>query len=91
MDWPKRDIRFKHRDALKAYLEQQGVSTVIHYPIPPHRQACYQDFKERNLPIVVMLAGEVLSLPMSSSLEAEEIEHVTKNVLGFQQPLVRRL
>jgi len=87
MDWPERDIRSKHRNALKARLEQQGVSTVIHYPIPPHRQACYQDFKERNLPIAVVLAEEVLSLPMSAFLEAEEIEHVAKTVLGFQHPL----
>jgi len=89
--WHRYVIRSKQRDALKAHLEQQGVSTVIHYPIPPHRQACYKDFKERNLPIAERLAEEVLSLPMSSSLEAEEIEHVAKNVLSFQQPLVRRL
>ena len=89
--WHLYVIRSKYRDALKAYLEQQGVSTVIHYPIPPHRQTCYQDFKGHTLPIAERLAGEVLSLPMSSSLRAEEIEHVAKNVLGFQQPLVRRL
>ena len=83
--WHLYVIRSKHRDALKARLEQQGVSTVIHYPIPPHRQACYQDFKGHHLPIAVMLAEEVLSLPMSSSLEANEIEHVAKNVLGFHQ------
>jgi dTDP-4-amino-4,6-dideoxygalactose transaminase len=85
--WHLYVIRSKHRDALKAHLEQQGVSTVIHYPIPPHRQACYQDFKGHNLPIAERLAEEALSLPMSSSLDAAEIEHVAKNVLGFQQPL----
>jgi dTDP-4-amino-4,6-dideoxygalactose transaminase len=85
--WHLYVIRSKHRDALKAYLEQQEVSTVIHYPIPPHRQTCYQDFKGHTLPIAERLAEEVLSLPMSSSLEAEEIEHVAKTVLGFQHPL----
>jgi dTDP-4-amino-4,6-dideoxygalactose transaminase len=89
--WHLYVIRSKHRDALKAQLEEQGVSTTIHYPIPPHLQACYQGFQERHLPIAERLGGEVLSLPMFSALEAEEIEHVAKNVLGFQQPLVRRL
>ncbi len=83
--WHLYVIRSKHRDALKVHLERQGVSTVIHYPIPPHRQTCYQDFKGHNLPIAAMLAEEVLSLPMFSSLEAAEIEHVAKNVLGFHR------
>ena len=81
--WHLYVVRSKHRDALKAHLEQQGVSTVIHYPIPPHRQACYQNIKGHNLPIAVMLAEEVLSLPMSSALAEEEIVHVVGSVLEF--------
>lgn len=79
--WHLYVIRSKQRDALKAYLEQQGVSTVIHYPIPPHRQACYQDFKGHNLPIAAMLAEEVLSLPMSPALKAEEVELVARTIV----------
>lgn len=81
--WHLYVIRSKRRDALKAHLEQQGVSTVIHYPVPPHRQACYRDFKGHNLPIAVMLAEEVLSLPMSSFLDAAEVAHVTNALLCF--------
>ena len=81
--WHLYVIRSKHRDALKAHLDQQGVSTVIHYPIPPHRQACYQDFKGHNLPIAAMLAEEMLSLPMSSALAEKEIVHVVSSVLEF--------
>ena len=84
--WHLYVICSKQRDALKAHLEQQKVSTVIHYPIPPHRQACYQDFKGASLPIADVLAGAVLSLPMSPALEAAEIEHVAGSVLGFKQP-----
>ena len=80
-------IRCKRRDALKAHLEQLGVSTVIHYPIPPHRQACYHDFKGHKLPIAEILAEDVLSLPMSSVLETAEIAHVASAVRGFQQSL----
>lgn len=82
--WHLYVIRSKHRDALKAHLEQQGVSTVIHYPIPPHRQACYQDFKERNLPIAEMLAEEVLSLPMSPLLSVDDVNWVGQALKGHR-------
>ena len=85
--WHLYVIRSKCRDALKAHFEQQGISTVIHYPIPPHRQACYWDFKGHNLPIAVMLAEEVLSLPMSSALEATEVEQVASVTLRFWQSI----
>lgn len=83
--WHLYVIRGKQRDALKVYLEQQGVSTVIHYPIPPHQQACYQGFRVHNLPIAELLAGEVLSLPMSPQLTTAEVEHVATEILGFLQ------
>ena len=83
--WHLYVIRSRQRDALKAYLEQQEVSTVIHYPIPPHLQACYPNFRGHHLPLAEMLAEEVLSLPISSSLEEVEIEHIVKNILRFQK------
>jgi len=89
--WHLYVIRSKQRDALKAHLEQQGVSTVIHYPIPPHRQACYQVFRGHNLPIVELLAGEVLSLPMSPELKVSQIECVAKTVSGFPQSLAYKI
>ncbi|HSL05499.1 MAG TPA: DegT/DnrJ/EryC1/StrS family aminotransferase [Nitrospiraceae bacterium] len=81
--WHLYVIRSKHRDTLKTYLEQQGVSTVIHYPMPPHRQACYQDFKGHNLPIAVMLAEEVLSLPISPALKVGEVDLVARTIVTF--------
>jgi dTDP-4-amino-4,6-dideoxygalactose transaminase len=81
--WHLYVIRSKHRDRLKVHLEEQGVSTVIHYPVPPHRQVCYQKFKGHTLPIAVMLAEEVLSLPMSPALKAEEVELVARTIVTF--------
>ncbi|MDH5570771.1 MAG: DegT/DnrJ/EryC1/StrS family aminotransferase [Gammaproteobacteria bacterium] len=81
--WHLYVIRSNQRDALQKYLEQQGVSTVIHYPIPPHEQACYQGFREYSLPIAGMLAGEVLSLPISPHLENNEIESVVSKISLF--------
>lgn len=68
------------RDALHNYLEQNGVGSVIHYPIPPHKQECYA--KERwntpwlSLLITERLANEELSIPMSPCLTQEQIEYV---------------
>jgi dTDP-4-amino-4,6-dideoxygalactose transaminase len=76
--WHLYVIRSQRRDQLKAYLEQHGVSTVIHYPIPPHRQACYPEYSSQSLPIADMLAGEVLSLPMSPDMQEDEINQVVK-------------
>ena len=81
--WHLYVIRSKQRNALKAYLEQQGVSTVIHYPIPPHRQACYQGFEGYSLPISEILAEEVLSLPISPAMSSEEVELVGHKALAF--------
>jgi len=83
--WHLYVICSKQRDALKAHLEQQGVPTVIHYPIPPNRQACYLNFREQPLPIAKALSEDVLSLPISPSLEDAEIEYVASKILSFQK------
>ena len=81
--WHLYVIRSKQRDALKTHLESHGVSTVIHYPKPPHRQACYHDYENQPLPIAEMLAGEVLSLPMFPALNAGEVNRVVAAIRGF--------
>lgn len=81
--WHLYVIRSKQRDALKEYLEQRGISTVIHYPIPPHLQNCYLDFQNHKLPIAEILAKEVLSLPMSPAMQAEEVEYVANTIVTF--------
>jgi dTDP-4-amino-4,6-dideoxygalactose transaminase len=78
--WHLYVIRSQQRDALKAQLEQHGVATVIHYPIPPHRQACYQSYQGQNLPVAELLAAEVLSLPMSPAMTADEIVQVARAI-----------
>jgi dTDP-4-amino-4,6-dideoxygalactose transaminase len=82
--WHLYAIRSKQRDALKDFLEQQGISTVIHYPIPPHLQACYPGFKKCYLPIAETLSQEVLSLPMSPVLSEVDVELVVRAILTFK-------
>ena len=81
--WHLYVIRTKHRDALKSHLEHHGVSTVIHYPIPPHLQTCYESFKEYDLPLAEITANEVLSLPMSPKMTTQEVEHVVNVIKSF--------
>ncbi|MGE1081057.1 DegT/DnrJ/EryC1/StrS family aminotransferase [Pseudomonas shirazensis] len=57
-------VRSSERDALQAHLLAQGVPTLIHYPIPIHRQAAYPEFADLHLPISTMLATQILSLPL---------------------------
>lgn len=83
--WHLYVIRSQRRDALKTYLEAQGISTVIHYPTPPHRQICYDVFASQIQPLAETLAAEVLSLPMSPALEDREIEYVSKALRGFDE------
>lgn len=66
------------RDALQARLAEAGVQTLIHYPIPPHRQQAYTDLRmpDDALPIAERLAGRVLSLPIGPHLSDEQLEAV---------------
>jgi dTDP-4-amino-4,6-dideoxygalactose transaminase len=81
--WHLYVVRSKARDALKKYLDSQGIATVIHYPIPPHRQLCYQSDAAYHLPLAEVLAGEVLSLPISPLSEQAEIDHVVTHLRRF--------
>ena len=81
--WHLYVIRSKMRNRLKSYLEEQGISTVIHYPIPLHLQPCYSDYAQYHLPVAEMLAGEVLSLPISPVLREEETEYICKTFKNF--------
>lgn len=74
-------IRCKRRDELQKYLADNGVQTIIHYPIPPHRQECYKEWNHLSFPITEQIHNEELSIPMSSVLTQEEIETVV-NVLN---------
>lgn len=78
--WHLYVIRNAKRDALQEYLQRQGISTVIHYPIPPHQQACYQTYRDRSLDIAELLASEVLSLPASPLMDTASLDFVASEV-----------
>lgn len=83
--WHLYVVRSTRRDALKGFLEENGIATVIHYPIPPHRQKCYEEYLSYDLPIADLLAGELLSLPLSPLSRDDEIQYVVEKIRKFQE------
>jgi dTDP-4-amino-4,6-dideoxygalactose transaminase len=71
-------IRTTERKKLQDYLSKNEVQTLIHYPIPPHKQEAYKVFNNLELPITEKIHTEVLSLPMSPVLEDFEVEKIVK-------------
>ncbi|MBK8341458.1 MAG: DegT/DnrJ/EryC1/StrS family aminotransferase [Flavobacteriales bacterium] len=74
-----------HRDALKKHLEANGVPAMIYYPVPCHLQNAYKNARcpEGSLPITEQLTHEVLSLPMSTELDEEQLKHITATVKSY--------
>jgi dTDP-4-amino-4,6-dideoxygalactose transaminase len=82
--WHLYVIRSQERDALQAQLELKGISTVIHYPTPPHRQGCYLNYQDASYPIADLLANEVLSLPISPMVTNSEVEYIRASICELQ-------
>lgn len=71
-------IRTKNRGDLQDYLKKNGIETLIHYPIPPHKQKAMQSWNALSFPITEKIHNEVLSLPMSPILTNDEVDYVIK-------------
>lgn len=69
-------IRTPNRAELQSYLLQNGVETLIHYPIPPHQQKALSDWQNEAFPITEKIHREILSLPMSPVMEEHEVDYV---------------
>lgn len=63
-----------YRDAIQSQLADRGIQTLIHYPIPPHRQECYPELHHLSLPVTDRISAQELSLPMSPVLTDAEVE-----------------
>lgn len=77
-------IRTNQRDALQQYLLNHGVQTLIHYPIPPHKQQAYKEWNNLNYPISEQVHDEVLSLPMGPTMSAVDAERIIALCNQFQ-------
>lgn len=69
-------IRTENREALQKYLKENGIETLIHYPIPPHQQKALSAWNDLSFPITEKLHREVLSIPISPVMTMEEVDFV---------------
>ncbi|HOF93879.1 MAG TPA: DegT/DnrJ/EryC1/StrS family aminotransferase [Bacteroidales bacterium] len=76
-------VRCSRRDALQSFLDNRGIQTLIHYPIPPHKQACYPEWNNMSFPITEQIHREELSLPLSPVMTGEEMDRVIDAVNAF--------
>lgn len=71
-------LRTKERERLRDYLLHNGIETLIHYPIPPHRQRAYEEWCEMSLSVSEQVHREVLSIPLHPALTWEEVEYIVQ-------------
>lgn len=74
----------ERRDELQAYLTEHGIQTLIHYPIPPHKQECYREYNHLSLPVTEQIHQQELSLPISPVMTMEQAEEVVRIINSFQ-------
>ncbi|MFT4030954.1 MAG: DegT/DnrJ/EryC1/StrS family aminotransferase [Siphonobacter sp.] len=73
-------VRHPNREPFMASLAKKGVQTMVHYPVAPHRQQAYPEWKNLQLPITEQLHAEVVSLPLHPALTDEEIDYIIEAV-----------
>ncbi|MCQ9641719.1 DegT/DnrJ/EryC1/StrS family aminotransferase [Chryseobacterium sp. WG14] len=76
-------IRTGKRDELQTYLTENGIQTIIHYPIPPHKQEAYKEWNDLSFPITERIHNEVLSLPISPVMSEKEVSDVISIINRF--------
>lgn len=80
-------IRTIDRKGLQEYLSNLGIQTLIHYPIPPHKQSAYKEWVAQSLPVTEMIHEQVLSLPISPVITREQVEEVISAVNQYTFPI----
>lgn len=76
-------IRSQFRDLIQQHLAERNIQTLIHYPIPPHKQIAYRELNELSLPITERIHNEVLSLPISPLMSESDADEVISAVNSF--------
>lgn len=77
-------VRAKEREKLRRYLSDNGVETVIHYPIPPHKQKAFADWNKNSYPITEEIHDTIISLPLNPAMTKEEIFKVVEICNAFK-------
>jgi len=77
-------ILSENRDDLMTYLEKKGIQTLIHYPIPPHKQEAFREWNQRSYPITEKIHAQELSLPLSPQLSESAILYVCQTIQSYK-------
>ncbi|MDR4889982.1 DegT/DnrJ/EryC1/StrS family aminotransferase [Fredinandcohnia sp. QZ13] len=78
-------IRVKEREQFQMYLEEHGIQTVIHYPIPPHKQKAYSKWNAIHLPITEKIHKEVISIPISPIQPIDDTNHIIEVINSYKK------
>ena len=73
-------IRTPKRSELQDYLKQNGIETILHYPVPPHKQKAFENWNHLSFPITEKIHNEILSLPISPIMTADEVDFVIQKL-----------
>lgn len=76
-------VRCEQRKLLQEYLAENGIQTLIHYPIPPHKQQAYSEFQSQHLPLTEIIHQQVLSIPLYPTMSDVAIKQVITALNGF--------
>ena len=82
--WHVFPVRTERRDEFQTYLTEKGIQTVIHYPIPPHRQPAYTEWHDLKLPITEKIHETIISLPISPVMTDDEVGEVIAAVNSWE-------
>lgn len=85
-------IRHSNREAFCAYLKREGVSTIIHYPVPIHLQEAYKDigYLQGSFPVAEKIAKEIVSLPIFPQLKDEEVKRIVELINSYEETEILR-
>jgi len=76
--WHVFPVRTKNRNEFQEYLKQNDIQTLIHYPIPPHKQECFKEWNNLSFPITEEIHNTIISIPISPVMEEDEIKKVVE-------------
>jgi dTDP-4-amino-4,6-dideoxygalactose transaminase len=77
-------VRTKERGRFQTYLTENGIQTVIHYPIPPHQQKAYKEWNGLSYPVSELIHKEIISLPISPVLSDQDAAYIVDVVNKYQ-------
>ena len=76
-------IQVDNREALETYLKKNGIQTLIHYPIPPHKQQAYKDYNHLSFPLTEELHNKLLSIPLSPVMNKKDMDKIVNILNSF--------